>query len=409
MPVIRRASTYLDVSTTGHTPEGRLKLNCLPAGRTLPYKNAICTALLFICDENRDLRSADALSMSFEEFQTAMKNNARAADVKLGPCKHAQLRPALLELYMHRHIHLTFMENGKKVVILRIDIQPSFHDMQVYQGFQQVLDGYHGGAFSARNKYRAYMSLATKVFGPNRAPTVLEAARCAVEFAQKYENLARSNLHRGEDEPSAVDADNDPMDSIYQVAPVTPARAPNHNHTGNQQMGLPTPESLPRRNAVVLPPTSQALFSEVGSSDHEDHSHSDRQDPQIPGAHFGYISLAIGFVSGVLEGFRWSCDIFMQEISSLHTRVTDLQTSLTAAEQALRAANMSTSNSQQRCLVILDDLQKARINIADLETRAKGDAVEKANLQQEVTNLNAEVSRLQRGVEQMKQIANGVG
>lgn len=38
MPVIRRGSTYLDVSTTPHTPEGRLKFDRLHAGRNIAYK-----------------------------------------------------------------------------------------------------------------------------------------------------------------------------------------------------------------------------------------------------------------------------------------------------------------------------------------------------------------------------------
>lgn len=35
MPAIRRGSTYLDVSTTAHTPEGRLKLDKISASRKL--------------------------------------------------------------------------------------------------------------------------------------------------------------------------------------------------------------------------------------------------------------------------------------------------------------------------------------------------------------------------------------
>lgn len=43
-----------------------------------------------------------------------------------------------------------------------------------YRGFQEVLDGY--GTLSAREKYRAYMSLATKVFGKDRTPTLLQVS-----------------------------------------------------------------------------------------------------------------------------------------------------------------------------------------------------------------------------------------
>jgi hypothetical protein len=39
MPVIRRGSTYLDVSTTAHTPEGRLRLDKLCAGRKLAQQH----------------------------------------------------------------------------------------------------------------------------------------------------------------------------------------------------------------------------------------------------------------------------------------------------------------------------------------------------------------------------------
>lgn len=51
-----------------------------------------------------------------------------------------------------------------------------------YRGFQEVLEGH--GAISAREKYRAYMSLATKVLGKDRTPTVLQVgehdALCAL-------------------------------------------------------------------------------------------------------------------------------------------------------------------------------------------------------------------------------------
>ncbi|KAG1860745.1 hypothetical protein DFJ58DRAFT_272189 [Suillus subalutaceus] len=132
MPAIRRGSTYLDVSTTAHTPEGRLKLDKLGASRKLAQQNAVCTALLFICDENRNLGPADTLSVSFEEFKTTMKSRASAADLKLGPCQHTYLRRVLLFFWEHGHIDLTFAHNGRqRDVVQQIEIQPSFYDMQV--------------------------------------------------------------------------------------------------------------------------------------------------------------------------------------------------------------------------------------------------------------------------------------
>lgn len=92
----------------------------------------------------------------------------------------------------------------------------------------------------------------------------------------------------------------------------------------------------------------------------------------------------------------------------LQAQVTDLQTSLTAAEDALHAANKTTQVSQKRCLGILEDLDNALTDIADLKNRAEMDAVEKDSLLQEVGHLKDEVSRLQSGVEQITQIARGV-
>jgi cell division protein FtsB len=100
--------------------------------------------------------------------------------------------------------------------------------------------------------------------------------------------------------------------------------------------------------------------------------------------------------------------MFLPEISSLQAQVTDLQTSLSAAEDALHAANRTTQVSQKRCLGILQDLINARIDIADLKSRAEMDAVEKDNLVQEVGQLKDEVSRLQSGVEQITRIARGL-
>jgi chromosome segregation ATPase len=99
----------------------------------------------------------------------------------------------------------------------------------------------------------------------------------------------------------------------------------------------------------------------------------------------------------------------MVQISSLQTQVTDLQTSLTAAENALHAANRTTQVSQERCLGILHDLHNAHANIADLKSRAATEAIEKNNLLQQVGHLKDEVSRLQSGVEQITQLARGVG
>ncbi|KAG2364861.1 hypothetical protein BDR07DRAFT_731617 [Suillus spraguei] len=108
MPAIRRGGTYLDVSTTAHTPEGRLKLDKLRAGHKLAQQNAVCPTLLFICDENRNLGPANTLSISFEEFKDTMKSCASAANLRLGPCQHTYLRRVLLFFWEHGHIDLTF-------------------------------------------------------------------------------------------------------------------------------------------------------------------------------------------------------------------------------------------------------------------------------------------------------------
>jgi cell division protein FtsB len=59
-------------------------------------------------------------------------------------------------------------------------------------------------------------------------------------------------------------------------------------------------------------------------------------------------------------------------------------------------------------LGILEDLDNALKDIADLKSRAEMDATEKESLQQEVGHLKDEVSRLQSGVEQITRIARGV-
>lgn len=421
MPAIQRGSTYLDVSTTAHTPEGRLKLDKLCAGRKLAQQNAVCTTLLFICDENRNLGPADTLSVSFEEFKTTMKNCASAADLKLGPCQHAYLRRVLLFFWEHGHIDLTFAHNGhQRDVVQQIEIQSSFYD--IYRGFQEVLDGY--GTLSAREKYRAYMSLATKLFGKDRTPTVLQAARCAFQYSRKYQDLASSVRRErdaansqadtvADDEINEGDNSMDLMPSEEphnnQLVPFTPARTLSYSHSKGD-IGLPTPESLPRRQVVVSrsSPTSTTSSSEVTSSGNDAHSHSDRQNPQTPGSRFGPLSLVTGYFAGFVRGFRSSSHMFLPEISSLQTQVTDLQTSLTAAENALHAANRTTQVSQERCLGILEDLRNACINIADLKSRAAREAIEKDSLLQEVGHLKDEVSRLQNGVEQITQIARGL-
>lgn len=112
-----------------------------------------------------------------------------------------------------------------------------------------------------------------------------------------------------------------------------------------------------------------------------------------------------GFVfHSVVKFKRWDA-----QISSLQTQVADLQRSLTAAGNALDAANGNTEASQERCLGILEDLRNAHITITELKGRAETDAVEKANLLQEVGHLKNEVSRLQSGVEQITRLARGVG
>ncbi|KAG1770718.1 hypothetical protein EDD22DRAFT_865668 [Suillus occidentalis] len=437
MPVIRRGSTYLDVSTTPHTPKGRLRLDKLCTGRNLAQKHAVCTALLFICDENRNLSPADTLSVSFEEFKTTLKRRASAADLKVGSCQHTHLRRVLSFFWEHGYIDLTLAHNGRqRDVVQQIEIQSSFYD--IYRGFQEVLDGY--GTISAREKYRAYMSLATKEFGTDRTPTVLQVARCAFQYSRKYQDLAAS-IQRERDAANIQEnilADNevyegdDSMDLtlviniivmlmrivfiVYrqseapheidnQVVLFTPARS----HS-NRDIGLLTPESLPRRQMVVPLPLSTASSSgsEVTSSGNDAHSHSDRQNPQTPGSRYSPISLALGYFAGFVGGFRSSSHMFLPEISSLQTQVTDLQTSLTAAEDALHAANKTTQVSQKRCLGILEDLENALKDIADLKRRAEIDAVEKDSLQQEVGHLKDEVSRLQSGVEQITRIARGL-
>lgn len=418
MPPIRRGSTYLDVSTTAHTPEGRLKLDKLRAGHKLAQQNAVCPTLLFICDENRNLGPADTLSISFEEFKTTMKSCASAANLRLGPCQHTYLRRVLLFFWEHGHIDLTFAHNGRqRDVVQQIEIQSSFYD--IYRGFREVLDGY--GSLSAREKYRAYMSLATKVFGKDRTPTVLQAARCSFHYSRKYQDLA-SSLSRernvtanqmntvADNEINECDDSMDLMQSEEppenRVVPFTPARTLSYSHS-NGNIGLPTPESLPRRRVVVSPPLSTAPSSEVTSSGNDD-GYSGRQNSQTPGSHFRPISFAISYFAGFVGGFRSSSHMFLPEISSLQTQVTDLQASLTAAGNALDAANRNTQASQERCLGILEDLRNARMNIADLQNRAAMDASEKDNLQHEIGHLKDEVSRLQSGVEQITQIARGL-
>lgn len=425
MPVIRRGSTYLDVSTTAHTPEGRLKLDKLCAGRKLAQQHAVCTALLFICDENRDLGPEDTLSVSFEEFKTTLKRRASAADLKVGSCQHTHLRRVLSFFWEHGHIDLTFAHNGRKRdVVQQIDIQSSFYD--IYRGFQEVLDGY--GTISAREKYRAYMSLATKVFGKDRTPTVLQAARCAFQYSRKYQDLAASiqrerdaaniqenvqladnEVYEGDDlMESDLMQSEEPHENDNRIVPFTPARTLSYSHN-NRDIGLLTPESLPRRQVVVSLPPSTASSSEVTSSGNDAHSHSDsRQNPQTPGSRFSPISLALGYLAGFVGGFRSSSHMFLPEISLLQTQVTDLQTSLTAAEDALHAANKTTQVSQKRCLGILEDLDNALKDIADLKSRAEMDAIEKDSLQQEVGHLKDEVSRLQSGVEHITRIARGL-
>lgn len=421
MPAIRRGSTYLDVSTTAHTPEGRLKLDKISASRKLAQYHAVCTALLFICDENRNLGPADTLSVTFEELKTTMKRRASAADLKVGSCQHGHLRRVLLFFLEHGHIDLTFAHNGRqRNVVQQIEIQSSFYD--IYRGFQEVLDGYE--TLSAREKYRAYMSLATKVFGKDRTPTLLQTARCAFQYSRKYQDLV-SSLRQERDAADCqantvvddkMDEGDDSMDLMQseefhdtRVVPFTPARTLSYSHS-NRNIGLPTPESLPRRPVIASPPTPTptASFTEVTSSGNDAHSHSDRQNLQTSGSPFGSISLAFGYFSGFIGGFRSSSRMFLPEISSLQTQVSDLQRSLTAAGNALDAANGNTQASQERCLGILEDLRNAHITITELKSRAEMDDVEKANLLQEVGHLKNEVSRLQSGVEQITRLARGL-
>jgi chromosome segregation ATPase len=97
------------------------------------------------------------------------------------------------------------------------------------------------------------------------------------------------------------------------------------------------------------------------------------------------------------------------QISSLYIRVTDLQTSLAVAEQALKAANKTTAESQSHCLKTLENLGDAQRKIEILEARATNGEAEKLGLQQEVVILKGEVSRLQNGVEQITRFASSVG
>jgi hypothetical protein len=94
-------------------------------------------------------------------------------------------------------------------------------------------------------------------------------------------------------------------------------RPPNRNGS-NRQIGLPTPESLPRRNVVVTP--SPASASDIIPLGNDDGSHSDNHNPQTPGSHSGYIAFgvgaAFGFVQGIFQGFRWSSDILLPEVNS---------------------------------------------------------------------------------------------
>jgi len=70
---------------------------------------------------------------------------------------------------------------------------------------------------------------------------------------------------------------------------------------------------------------------------------------------------------------------------------------------------MATTQSQRQCSDLLRDLKNAHSKIESLEACATVDAAEKCDLRQEVTELQSEVSRLQNGVEQIKQIAGVVG
>lgn len=97
------------------------------------------------------------------------------------------------------------------------------------------------------------------------------------------------------------------------------------------------------------------------------------------------------------------------QISSLYIRVTDLQTSLTVVEQALKAANKTTAESQSHCLKTLENLGNAQRKIEILEARATNGEAEKLGLQEEVVMLKGEVSRLQNGVEQIRRFAGSVG
>ncbi|KAG2364860.1 hypothetical protein BDR07DRAFT_1482025 [Suillus spraguei] len=189
-----------------------------------------------------------------------------------------------------------------------------------------------------------------------------------------------------------------------RVVPFTPARTLSYSHS-NGNIGLPTPESLPRRRVVVSPPSSTASSSEVTSSCNDDGYSGGRTLKHLArisahfSRHFLFFRVRGGF--SIVISHVPPRDIFIT------TQVTELQTSLTAAENALDAANRTTQTSQERCLGMLEDLRNARMNIADLQNRAARDASEKDNLQHEIGHLKDEVSRLQSGVEQMTQIARG--
>jgi len=86
----------------------------------------------------------------------------------------------------------------------------------------------------------------------------------------------------------------------------------------HRDTGLPTPESLPRRNiAVSTSPTSPTA---IVPSRNDDASHSDGHNPQASASRFESISLGvgaiIGFVSGIIQGYERASDILLPEVSS---------------------------------------------------------------------------------------------
>lgn len=91
------------------------------------------------------------------------------------------------------------------------------------------------------------------------------------------------------------------------------ARTLSYTHS-NRDIGLLTPESLPRRQVVAPLPSSTASPSKVTSSGNDAHSHSDRQNPQTPGSRFSPISLALGYFAGFVGGFRSSSHMFLPEV-----------------------------------------------------------------------------------------------